>query len=69
MKWIEYVRESYKNDSMDVYLSTRRIQYILKVYKLTNNFTKSMEVALARYSDEERDSFLMMWKACHNDNA
>lgn len=65
IKWVEFVRESYKNESTDVYISTRRIQYILKVFKLTDNFTKSMEVALSRYSDEEKDGFMKMWKAIH----
>lgn len=69
LKWINYVRESYKTESTEIYISTRRIQYILKVYKLTNNFTKSMEVALSRYSDDDKDSFMMMWKACHDDKS
>lgn len=69
IKWIEYVRESYKNEATDVYISTRRIQYILKVYKLTDNFTKSMEVALSRYSDEDKDGFMKVWKAIHKEEA
>ena len=71
VKWIEYVRESYKTEATDVYISTRRIQYILKVYKITgaNNLTKSMEVALSRYSDEDRDGFMKVWKAIHKEDA
>jgi MoxR-like ATPase len=71
VKWIEYVRESYKSEATDVYISTRRIQYILKVYKITgeNNLTKSMEVALSRYSDEDRDGFMKVWKAIHKEDA
>lgn len=71
VKWIEYVRESYKSEATDVYISTRRIQYILKVYKITgeNNFTKSMEVALSRYSDEDKDGFMKVWKAIHKEDA
>lgn len=67
LKWINYVRDSYKSESTEIYISTRRVQYILKVYKLTNNFTKSMEVALSRYSNEDKDSLMMMWKACHEE--
>lgn len=71
VKWIEYVRESYKSEATDVYISTRRIQYILKVYKITgeNNLTKSMEVALSRYNDEDRDGFMKVWKAIHKEDA
>lgn len=71
VKWIEYVRESYKTEATDVYISTRRIQYILKVYKITgaNNLTKSMEVALSRYSDEDKDGFMKVWKAIHKEDA
>lgn len=71
IKWIEYVRESYKTEATDVYISTRRIQYILKVYKITgsNNLTKSMEVALSRYSDEDKDGFMKVWKAIHKEVA
>ena len=71
VKWIEYVRESYKTEATDVYISTRRIQYILKVYKITgaNNLTKSMDVALSRYSDEDRDGFMKVWKAIHKEDA
>ena len=67
LKCIKYVRDSYKSESTEIYISTRRVQYILKVYKLTNNFTKSMEVALSRYSNEDKDSLMMMWKACHEE--
>ena len=67
MKWIDYVREAYKAENASVYISSRRIQYILKVFKLTKNFTKSMEVALSRYTDEDKESFMMMWKAIHTE--
>ena len=67
IRWIELVRNSYKNGDTEIYISTRRIQYILKIFKMTNNFTKSLEVALARYPDEESDSFVKMWKAIYEE--
>ena len=68
LKWIEYTRNSYISNDLDVYISSRRIQYILKIYKLTNNFTKSIEVGLSKYSIEVKSSLIMMWKACHNNS-
>ena len=67
VRWIELVRNSYKNGDTEVYISTRRIQYILKIFKVTGNFTRSLEVALARYPEEERDSFIKMWKAIYEE--
>ena len=64
LKFIDTVRQSYMNNAIDVYLSSRRIQYILKIYKLSGNFDKSIEMALRRYSNEERDALIKAYKAC-----
>lgn len=66
LKWIDMVRSSYSQGDIDIYLSSRRIQYILKIYKLTGNFGKSLELALARYSDEQSDALVKIWKAINN---
>lgn len=62
-RWIDTVRSTYAHGNSDIYISSRRIQYILKMYKMTGNFTKSMTVVLARYPDSEADAFLKVWKA------
>lgn len=63
LKWIDMVRGSYENGYTDVYISSRRVQYILKMFKITGDFDKSMGFALARYSDEQVDAFVKVWKA------
>jgi MoxR-like ATPase len=69
IRWVDYVRQSYKDGNVEIYVSTRRVQYILKIYKVTKNFTKSIEVALARYPDEEVDSFMKYWAALYNEKS
>ena len=63
IRWIETVRDSYQHENTDIYISSRRIQYILKMYKMTGNFQKSMQVVLSRYQDSEVDAFMKVWKA------
>ena len=66
LKWIDMVRTSYSQGDIDIYLSSRRIQYILKIYKLSGNFGKSVELALSRYSEEQADALIKIWKAINN---
>lgn len=51
--WIEKARKLYKEDNISAYISSRRVQYILKTYKVTGNFNKSVELVVARYNEEE----------------
>ena len=66
LKWIDMVRTSYSQDDIEIYLSSRRIQYILKIYKLSGNFSKSLELALSRYSDEQADALIKTWRAINS---
>lgn len=63
IRWIDTVRETFQSENTDIYISSRRIQYILKMYKMTGNFQKSMQVVLARYPDSDADAFMKVWKA------
>lgn len=67
LKWINLVRDTFQKNMTETYISSRRIQYILKIYKRSGNFSKSLELALSRYSEEDRSSFMLTWKACYKD--
>ena len=63
LRWIELVRKSYMDENIDSYISSRRIQYILRVFKMTGDFNNSLKIVLARYSDITSDALIKTWKA------
>ena len=48
IRWIEVVRKSFSDGDTEIYISTRRIQYILKMYSMIGDITKAMSIVLAR---------------------
>lgn len=63
LRWIEIVRKNYTDENIDFYISSRRIQYILRVYKMTGDFNNSLKIVLARYPDVTSDALFKTWKA------
>lgn len=66
MKWVDSIRKTYiNNNNKGVYISTRRINFVLKTFKIINDINGAVELATARYSDNEREALMMMWKSVH----
>lgn len=68
MKLVDISRQTYVNNHNEgVYISTRRINFILKAYKMTQDMETALDMTLARYSDTEREALKMIWKSVHVD--
>lgn len=66
MRWVDVSRQTYVNNGNDgVYISTRRINFILKAYKMTGDMETALKMTLARYSDNEQEALMMIWKSVH----
>ena len=66
IKMVMLSRDGYKANGGDgAYISTRRISFILKAYKLTSDIDKALDMTLARYSDTDREALKMIWKSVH----
>lgn len=66
LKWIDTVRKSYTSGDTSIYISTRRIQSIVKGYVLTNDFESAIHNAMSHYDEEETTAFINVWKAIYN---
>lgn len=66
MKMVDITRQTYMNNGGEgVYISTRRIQFILKAYKITSDINAALDMALARYTENEREALKMIWTSIH----
>lgn len=62
-KWIDTVRKSFINGDTTIYISTRRVQSIIKGYVLTKNIEKAIINSMSHYDAEETSAFVNVWKA------
>lgn len=70
MKMVDITRQTYMNNGGEgVYISTRRIQFILKAYKITSDINTALDMTLARYNENEREALKMIWKSVHVENS
>ena len=66
MKLVSLSREQYVNNNCSgAYISTRRIRFILKAYKMTSNMLVSLDMCLARYSNTDREALGLIWNSIH----
>ncbi len=66
IKWIDTVRKSYANGDTSIYISTRRVQSIIKGYILTKDMESAISNAMSHYDQEETNAFINVWKAIYN---
>ena len=64
-KWIDTVRKSFQSGDTSIYISTRRVQSILKGFSLTGDFEIAIRNAMSHYDPEETSAFLNVWKAIY----
>ena len=64
-EWIKLTRKCFIEGDIDFYITSRRSQYILKTFKVTNDFNASMKLVLGRYPDGVGDQLYKTWKAIH----
>lgn len=66
MVWTDSIRKTYINNKNEgVYISSRRIGFILKAYKILGSLTSAIESVISKYTEAEQDALMMMWKSVH----
>lgn len=68
-KMVDIVRQNFINQNQEgVYLSTRRIRFIIKAYKMLGDMNRALDLTLARYSDSDREAIGMIWNSVHSED-
>jgi cobaltochelatase CobS len=62
-KFIEIVWKSWQSGDAGIFLSTRRIQSIIKGYMVCESMEDAIAMALAHYPEEESKALVNVWKA------
>jgi midasin (ATPase involved in ribosome maturation) len=68
-KFVDIVWKSWQSGDASIFLSTRRIQSIIKGWTICESMSDAIELALAHYSDEEAKALVNVWKAIDDRNA
>lgn len=67
-KFVDIVWKSWQSGDASIFLSTRRIQSIIKGWTICESMSDAIELALAHYSDEEAKALVNVWKAIDDRN-
>lgn len=62
-KFIDIVWKSFKAGDSAIFLSTRRIQAVIKGWVLCGRFADAIQMALAHYPEEEAKALVNVWQA------
>jgi MoxR-like ATPase len=57
IEWASAIRKSFIEGAADELISTRRLVHITKAYAIFRNKKKAIQLAIARFDDETKDSF------------
>lgn len=61
IKWAEGIRKTYLQGGCDDLISTRRLRHIIQSYSITQDRKVSVELAVARFNDENAKSFMELY--------
>ena len=61
VKWAEVIRKTFFDGGVDEVISTRRLDHIVKAFAIFNDKMKSIELCVARFDDETKDSFMDLY--------
>jgi cobaltochelatase CobS len=59
--WAEVIRKTFYDGGVDEVISTRRLDHISKAYAIFGDKLKSMELCVARFDDDTKESFLDLY--------
>lgn len=63
VNWSDTIRKLYFVDGSETeVISTRRLVHIISAFNIFKDENKSVEVCLARFNDETKDSFFNLWR-------
>ena len=59
--WSEVIRKTFFDGGVDELISTRRLDHIAKSFSIFKDKKKSIELCVARFDDDTKDSFLDLY--------
>ena len=59
--WAEVIRKTFYDGGVDEVISTRRLDHISKAFAIFGDKLKSMELCVARFDDDTKESFLDLY--------
>ena len=62
-EWADSVRKTFFDGGCDEIIATRRLIHIVKAFSIFGDKLKAVELCVARFDDETRESFLDLYKA------
>lgn len=66
LKWIDLSRKSYADGNIEDYISTRRVQHILRAYKITSDFRKALDMSLTLYDNVSKEALMLLWDSVYS---
>ena len=59
--WAEVIRKTFFEGGVDEIISTRRLDHIVKAFAIFSDKKKAVELCVARFDDDTKDSFLNLY--------
>ena len=59
--WAEVIRKTFYDGGIDEVISTRRLDHIAKAYAIFGDKSKSIELCVARFDEDTKDSFMDLY--------
>ena len=59
--WAEVIRKTFYDGGVDEIISTRRLDHIVKAYSIFGDKMKAIELCVARFDDDTKESFLNLY--------
>lgn len=59
--WAEVIRKTFYEGGVDEIISTRRLDHVVKAFSIFNDKMKAIELCVARFDDDTKDSFLNLY--------
>jgi MoxR-like ATPase len=59
--WAEVIRKTFYDGGVDEVISTRRLDHIVKAYAIFGNKMEAIELCVARFDDDTKESFLDLY--------
>jgi len=59
--WAEVIRKTFFDGGVDELISTRRLDHIVKAFAIFNNKMKAIELCVARFDDDTKESFMDLY--------
>ena len=59
--WADVIRKTFYDGGIDEVISTRRLDHIVKAFAIFDDKMKSIELCVARFDDDTKESFLDLY--------